>query len=133
MCSNDAIKFNLGSNCGLRWAYVLAIMNSFDGIVLAILGFVLGSHQIKLRGEDNYTSRSKLRMHSSATSSRGFYHIPTTTDDSTTYSSTKKSMNIQPIFVLPTPTETDRQASTLGPKETLYKGQYATTNQLFQL
>ena len=46
LCGNDSGYFNVGQ-CGIRWAYILAIIGIFDALVLAILAFVLASRQAK--------------------------------------------------------------------------------------
>ena len=46
ICGNDADVFQIGE-CGIRWAYILAIIGIFDVFVLAILAFVLASRQAK--------------------------------------------------------------------------------------
>lgn len=46
ICGADATVFQIGQ-CGIRWAYILAIIGIFDIFVLAILAFVLASRQAK--------------------------------------------------------------------------------------
>ena len=45
VCGSDAAQFNLGT-CGIRWAYILAIIGIFDAFILAILAFVLATKYI---------------------------------------------------------------------------------------
>lgn len=40
ICGQDADEFQI-DNCGIRWAYILAIIGIVDVLVLAILAFVL--------------------------------------------------------------------------------------------
>lgn len=47
VCGNDAVKYYPGG-CGIRWAYILAILGLFDAIVLSALAFVLGTRYIRL-------------------------------------------------------------------------------------
>ncbi|XP_074649857.1 LHFPL tetraspan subfamily member 3 protein-like [Tubulanus polymorphus] len=49
VCGSTA-KFNR-ADCGIRWAYILAIIGIFDALVLATLAFVLASRQAKLLPE----------------------------------------------------------------------------------
>lgn len=48
VCGSNADKFNPGA-CGIRWAYILAILSIFDSLVLSILAFVLASRFAKMR------------------------------------------------------------------------------------
>ena len=38
-------------DCGIRWAFILAIIGIFDAFILAILAFVLCTRQAKLLPE----------------------------------------------------------------------------------
>ena len=131
-CGSEADRFDLG-NCGVRWAYVLAIIGLMDGIVLAILGFVLGSRHIKL--SDEFASR-KLQSVSglSGYPPRGFYPTDSGPTPSVTmsYASTKRSMNLQPIVLIP-PDGTDAYSDFSRSKQSLYRAEYATPAQNFQL
>ena len=50
VCGNGAAKYQIG-DCGIRWAFILAIIGIFDAFILAILAFVLSSRQAKLKPE----------------------------------------------------------------------------------
>lgn len=50
ICGAEAERFNMG-RCGIRWAFILAIIGIFDAFVLAILAFVLSSRQAKAKTE----------------------------------------------------------------------------------
>lgn len=58
ICGQNADKFQL-DRCGIRWAYILAIILIFDAIILAVLAFVLASKQAKLL-PDIYENKRKL-------------------------------------------------------------------------
>ncbi|XP_043203913.1 LHFPL tetraspan subfamily member 3 protein-like [Amphibalanus amphitrite] len=47
VCGPEADKYHLG-RCGIRWAYMLAIVGAIDALVLAALGFVLSSREEQL-------------------------------------------------------------------------------------
>ncbi|XP_027195081.1 LHFPL tetraspan subfamily member 3 protein-like [Dermatophagoides pteronyssinus] len=47
VCGNDSDSYSLGQ-CGIRWAFILALIGVIDSIVLSILAFVLGSRYVKL-------------------------------------------------------------------------------------
>ncbi|KPM06612.1 lipoma HMGIC fusion partner-like protein 4 protein-like protein [Sarcoptes scabiei] len=47
VCGNDSDSYALGQ-CGIRWAFILALIGVVDSIVLSILAFVLGTRYVKL-------------------------------------------------------------------------------------
>ncbi|XP_046548731.1 LHFPL tetraspan subfamily member 3 protein-like isoform X1 [Haliotis rubra] len=49
ICSNSG-SYDIGT-CGIRWAYILAIVLIFDAVILATLAFVLAAKQAKLLPE----------------------------------------------------------------------------------
>uniref|UniRef100_A0A1I8F4D2 Ion_trans domain-containing protein n=1 Tax=Macrostomum lignano TaxID=282301 RepID=A0A1I8F4D2_9PLAT len=80
-------KFNPGS-CGIRWAFILAILSIFDSLVLAILAFVLGSRFAKLRplatgtpgaGPMNGDKHSRPQSEVNSAYADDLYHNPATT------------------------------------------------------
>lgn len=50
VCGLQADKYDIGV-CGMRWAYILAIILIFDAAILAALAFVLAAKQAKLLPE----------------------------------------------------------------------------------
>ena len=48
VCGPTARMFNVGE-CGLRWAFILAILGVLDAIVLSALAFVLATRHVKLQ------------------------------------------------------------------------------------
>lgn len=50
VCGLEADKYDIGV-CGVRWAYILAIILIFDAAILAILAFVLAAKQARLLPE----------------------------------------------------------------------------------
>jgi len=50
VCGISADKYDLGQ-CGIRWAFILAIVLVLDAIVLAVLAFVLAAKQARLLPE----------------------------------------------------------------------------------
>lgn len=50
VCGQSADSYTLGS-CGLRWAFILAIVLVFDAAILAVLAFVLAAKQARLLPE----------------------------------------------------------------------------------
>uniref|UniRef100_A0A1I8FNT5 Lipoma HMGIC fusion partner-like 3 protein n=1 Tax=Macrostomum lignano TaxID=282301 RepID=A0A1I8FNT5_9PLAT len=87
VCGSNADKFNPGS-CGIRWAFILAILSIFDSLVLAILAFVLGSRFAKLRplatgtpsaGPMNGDKHSRPQSEVNSAYADDLYHNPATT------------------------------------------------------
>ena len=58
VCGNDAENYATGQ-CGIRWAFILAIIGVIDCIVLSILAFVLGTRYVKLL-PDQYLSNNSI-------------------------------------------------------------------------
>jgi len=55
VCGSDAGRYNPGQ-CGIRWAFVLAIISIFDAIILSALAFVLASRYIRSPSVKTYSS-----------------------------------------------------------------------------
>jgi hypothetical protein len=137
-CGPTADRFHFG-NCTLRWAYVLAIIGLLDGIVLAILGFVLGSRHVKLA--DEFSAGGMRKIHSISTGLPGYpprggmyygtdSHSGPSPSVTYSYASTKRSLNLQPVVLLPPDSDgSDHYRS----KASLYRAEYATPRQNFQL
>ncbi|OQV21703.1 Lipoma HMGIC fusion partner-like 3 protein [Hypsibius exemplaris] len=93
VCGADAVKYYPGG-CGIRWAYILAILGLFDAIVLSALAFVLGSRYIRL-SETIVNNRDAQSMYkgdiNSAYTGTG---IPV--DAQSVVS--RRSMNLQPVL-----------------------------------
>ena len=49
--------YNIGE-CGIRWAYILAIIGIFDALVLSTLAFVLAVRQAKMLPDAYYHQNS---------------------------------------------------------------------------
>ena len=47
VCGSEAGNYNIGI-CGLRWAYILAIILVVNAVALAVLAFVLAVKQASL-------------------------------------------------------------------------------------
>jgi len=47
VCGSEADDYNPGQ-CGIRWAYILAMIGVVDCLVLSVLAFVLGTRYVKL-------------------------------------------------------------------------------------
>ncbi|CAI9721867.1 Hypothetical predicted protein [Octopus vulgaris] len=56
MCGPNSGPYKLGK-CGIRWAYILAILGIIDAALLAILAFILASKRTK---PDDYSMTGKI-------------------------------------------------------------------------
>lgn len=54
-CGPEAKSYSLG-DCNFRWAYLLAVIASFDALILSALAFILATRHIKLQPEPLYAS-----------------------------------------------------------------------------
>jgi hypothetical protein len=64
---NDKVRSVCGSSsgfniadCGVRWAYILAIIGIFDAFILATLAFVLATRQAKLLPDSYYAQNGSI-------------------------------------------------------------------------
>ncbi|XP_060065675.1 LHFPL tetraspan subfamily member 5 protein-like [Ylistrum balloti] len=83
ICGDTAGEYRLGE-CGIRWAYILAILGIFDAAFLAILAFLLATKRAKLEmySTTGTVTKSELNGYSGDTLS-------------------KHSMPIQPVVAVP--------------------------------
>jgi hypothetical protein len=58
-CGTSAGRYELG-DCGLRWAYLLAVIGCLDAIILAALAFILATRHVRLQAEPGYTTSGSL-------------------------------------------------------------------------
>ena len=58
-CGTSAGRYELGE-CGLRWAYLLAVIGCLDAIILATLAFILATRHVRLQAEPGYTANGSL-------------------------------------------------------------------------
>lgn len=58
-CGQATGRYALG-DCGLRWAYLLAIIGCLDAIILAILAFILATRHVKLQPEPTYGANGSV-------------------------------------------------------------------------
>jgi len=126
VCGPTARMFNVGE-CGLRWAYILAILGVLDAIVLSALAFVLATRHVKLQPhpEPIYGgSMYKGQMNP------GFVSEGASVDGS------RKSLNLQPVMLMPHP-DAERYSEfshhTARSKSSQYRAHYASSVQNFQL
>lgn len=89
ICGNSASQFNLGT-CGIRWAYILAIIGIFDAFILAILAFVLATKYIPKPQHGALLAKSDMNGYIAETDSA------------------KPSVMIQPVMAVPGEPMNDR-------------------------
>ncbi|XP_064632228.1 LHFPL tetraspan subfamily member 3 protein-like isoform X3 [Lineus longissimus] len=61
VCGNSS-GFNI-ADCGVRWAYILAIIGIFDAFILATLAFVLATRQAKLLPDSYYAQNGSIHKY----------------------------------------------------------------------
>ena len=59
VCGPNARSYSLGE-CGVRWAFLLAIIAVVDAVVLSALAFVLGTRSISSRHQINNSVEQPL-------------------------------------------------------------------------
>lgn len=91
VCGPDAGDYDPGQ-CGIRWAYILAVIGVADCVVLSALAFVLGTRYVKLL-PDQYISNGSVY--------KGEVNSAFMADNQSTAS--RKSMNLQPVMLMPQP------------------------------
>ncbi|EEC01268.1 conserved hypothetical protein [Ixodes scapularis] len=136
VCGPDAGDYDPGQ-CGIRWAYILAVIGVADCVVLAALAFVLGTRYVKLL-PDQYISNGSVY--------KGEVNSAFMADNQSTAS--RKSMNLQPVMLMPqpgglTPVPHDPERfseyshrtarSKTGPPAPNYRSEYSTSMHNFQL
>lgn len=55
VCGADTMSYSPGQ-CGIRWAYILAMIGVVDCIVLSVLAFILGSRYVRSLPEQYLTA-----------------------------------------------------------------------------
>lgn len=127
VCGPDAGDYDPGQ-CGIRWAYILAVIGVADCVVLAALAFVLGTRYVKLL-PDQYISNGSVY--------KGEVNSAFMADNQSTAS--RKSMNLQPVMLIPQPGhEADRfseysHRTTRSKSAPNYRSEYSTSMHNFQL
>jgi hypothetical protein len=58
-CGTSTGRYELGE-CGLRWAYLLAVIGCLDAIILSTLAFILATRHVRLQAEPGYAANGSL-------------------------------------------------------------------------
>lgn len=86
VCGNESDNYGSGQ-CGIRWAFILAIIGVVDCMVLSILAFVLGTRYVKLL-PDQYLPNGSMY--------KGEVNSAFMAD-----SGSRKSLHLQPVMIMP--------------------------------
>jgi len=90
ICGQQANNFSLG-NCGVRWAFILAIVAFFDSIILGCLAVTLAGKKVKFNDEPTYMNPSVYKGEINA----GYL------GDNHSLAGSRKSLNLQPVMLMP--------------------------------
>eukprot|EP00096_Caligus_rogercresseyi_P015281 TRINITY_DN772_c0_g3_i1.p1 TRINITY_DN772_c0_g3~~TRINITY_DN772_c0_g3_i1.p1 ORF type:complete len:300 (+),score=77.03 TRINITY_DN772_c0_g3_i1:130-1029(+) len=134
ICGSHSANYDLG-NCGVRWAFVLAIIVLFDILILGVLAFTLAHREIKLPPpESHYMNPASIY--------KGEIN-PGFVGDTTSLAGSRKSVNLQPVMMLPHPLhDMDGYSEFSHPRggggvrgghSNLYNRQYGSSIQNFHL
>jgi len=92
VCGPEADDFKLGS-CGIRWAFVLAVIALFDTVILGCLAFTLASKKLKMVMEEPaYMNPGSMYQ---GEVNPGF--MP----DNLSLTGSRKSGGLQPVMLMP--------------------------------
>jgi len=97
ICGAEASDYKLG-NCRIRWAYILAVVAFFDSVILGCLAFTLAGKKVKFVDEPTYMNPSVYKGEINS----GFI------GDNHSIAGSRKSVNLQPVMLMPHPPEMDR-------------------------
>ncbi|CAK1589866.1 unnamed protein product [Parnassius mnemosyne] len=95
-CGPTADQYNIG-RCHVRWAYLLAVIGCLDGIVLAVLAFILATRHVKLQPDTAYPPPSLYK---------GEVNNAYVTDGQSVAGS-RKSLALQPVLLVRPPPDLD--------------------------
>ncbi|XP_013778951.1 lipoma HMGIC fusion partner-like 3 protein [Limulus polyphemus] len=125
VCGPESDNYDPGQ-CGVRWAYILAIIGVCDCVVLAALAFVLGTRYVKVVPEQYPPNGSVYR---------GEMNTAFVPDNQSTTS--RKFMNLQPVMLMPQPGDPERFSEfshrTTRSKASGHRSDYGPVMHNFQL
>nr|CAD7567394.1 unnamed protein product [Timema californicum] len=136
-CGTAAGRYELGE-CGLRWAYLLAVIGCLDAVILSALAFILATRHVRLQAEPGYPANGSLYK---GEVNNGFV------GDAQSVAGSRKSLNLHPVLLMPQPPhsahphhqpgDADRFSEfsnrTGRSKTSAYRADYASSVQNFQL
>eukprot|EP00095_Tigriopus_kingsejongensis_P008767 maker-scaffold151_size306168-snap-gene-1.6 protein:Tk08767 transcript:maker-scaffold151_size306168-snap-gene-1.6-mRNA-1 annotation:"lipoma hmgic fusion partner-like 3 protein" len=93
ICGSHAQDYGLG-DCGVRWAFILAIIAFFDSWILGILAFTLAHRYVKPQHEPQYMNPASIYK---GEVNSGFL------GDNQSLAGSRKSMSLQPVMMMPHP------------------------------
>ncbi|KAJ8873283.1 hypothetical protein PR048_026917 [Dryococelus australis] len=133
-CGTAAGRYELGE-CGLRWAYLLAVIGCLDAIILSALAFILATRHVRLQAEPPYPANGSLYK---GEVNNGYV------GDAQSVAGSRKSLNLHPVLLMPQPPhptlqpgDADRFSEfsnrTGRSKNSGFRPDYASSVQNFQL
>lgn len=128
-CGTNAARYELGA-CGLRWAFLLAVIGCLDAIILAALAFILATRHVRLQPEPTYANNGSLYK---GEVNGGFV------GDAQSVAGSRKSLNLHPVLLMPQPHQPDADRfsefsnRTGRSKSSAYRPEYGSSIQNFQL
>lgn len=96
VCGSDADDYDIGQ-CGVRWAYILAVIGIFDATILAALAFLLATRHVRLVSEPLVPNGSIYK---------GEVNSAFLADNQSLTS--RKSLALQPVVLMPQPRDPER-------------------------
>ncbi|XP_077294018.1 tetraspan membrane protein in hair cell stereocilia isoform X2 [Arctopsyche grandis] len=91
-CGVEASQYNLG-RCGIRWAYLLAVIACLDAVILSTLAFILATRHVRLQPDSNYPSSEVNNAY---------------VTDAMSMTGSRKSLSLQPVLLMqPAPLDVD--------------------------
>eukprot|EP00090_Calanus_glacialis_P015447 TRINITY_DN2438_c0_g1_i1.p1 TRINITY_DN2438_c0_g1~~TRINITY_DN2438_c0_g1_i1.p1 ORF type:complete len:287 (-),score=77.80 TRINITY_DN2438_c0_g1_i1:108-968(-) len=126
VCGPEADDFNLGT-CGIRWAFVLAVIAFFDSIILGCLAFTLATKKLKFLEEPAYMNPSSMYQ---GEINPGFM------GDNMSLTGSRKSGGLQPVMLMPHGPQDDRYSEYSHPANRSSQSPFRTGPQVqhnFQL
>jgi len=91
VCGSQADDYKLGT-CGIRWAFVLAVIAFFDSVILGCLAFTLATKKLKFLEEPAYMNPSSMYQ---GEINPGFM------GDNLSLAGSRKSGGLQPVMLMP--------------------------------
>ncbi|XP_063238606.1 LHFPL tetraspan subfamily member 3 protein isoform X2 [Bacillus rossius redtenbacheri] len=133
-CGNTAGRYDLGE-CGLRWAYLLAVIGCLDAVILSALAFILATRHVRLQAEPPFPANGSLYK---GEVNNGYV------GDAQSVAGSRKSLNLHPVLLMPQPPHASLQPGdadrfsefsnrTGRSKNSAFRPDYASSVQNFQL
>lgn len=133
ICGADSDNYELGT-CGVRWAFVLAVIVLFDFWVLGCLAFTLAHRDVKPPPHFHHHHQESHYMNP-ASIYKGEIN-PGFVGDTQSLTGSRKSINLQPVMMMPHPMASPEEFEPpphYGRNQSPHRNPYGTSIQNFQL